>query len=100
MYVSSAGAGAGDCEGEAALEPNCGNDQPVAKLLRSSLEPLLIKHQVRRWAFGLLLLHLWFGSHSTLCSCFSETVAFLSSFPHSSIANNDVCVGCCVFTLC
>lgn len=47
MYVNSDGPGAGDCEGDAALEPNCGNDQPVAELLRSSLEPLLIDHQVR-----------------------------------------------------
>lgn len=46
MYVNSGGAGAGDCEGAAALEPNCANDQPVAKLLRSSLERLLIKYEV------------------------------------------------------
>lgn len=46
MYVNSGGAGAGDCEGSAALEPNCANDQPVAKLLRDNLERLLIKYQV------------------------------------------------------
>jgi len=46
MYVNSGGAGAGDCEGAAALEPHCANDQPVAKLLRDSLERLLIKYEV------------------------------------------------------
>lgn len=48
MYVNSGGAGAGECEGSAALEPHCANDQPVAKALRSSLEPLLVEHEVGR----------------------------------------------------
>lgn len=46
MYVNSGGAGAGECEGTAALEPNCANDQPVARSLRASLEPLLMEHKV------------------------------------------------------
>lgn len=46
MYVNSGGAGAGDCEGPAAMEPNCANDQPVAKLLRDTLERLLLEYEV------------------------------------------------------
>lgn len=47
MYVNSGGPGASDCEGSSAEEEHCANDQPVARLLRSSLEPLLIRYQVR-----------------------------------------------------
>lgn len=46
MYVNSGGAGAGACEGAAAEEEHCANDQPVSALLRSSLEPLMVEHQV------------------------------------------------------
>lgn len=46
MYVNSGGEGAGACEGAAAEEEHCANDQPVSALLRSSLEPLMIEHQV------------------------------------------------------
>ena len=46
MYVNSGGEGAGDCQGAAAEEEHCSNDQPVAKSLRESFEPLLIEHQV------------------------------------------------------
>lgn len=46
MYVNSGGAGAGDCEGAAAEEEHCANDQPVSALLRASLEHLLVEHQV------------------------------------------------------
>ncbi|CAM9187858.1 unnamed protein product [Ectocarpus fasciculatus] len=52
MYVNSGGAGAGECEGAAALEPNCANDQPVARSLRAALEPLLIEHQVDLAVYG------------------------------------------------
>ncbi|CAM9414414.1 unnamed protein product [Laminaria digitata] len=52
MYVSSGGEGAGDCEGAAALEEHCANDQPVAKLLRDSFEPLLIEHEVDLGVYG------------------------------------------------
>lgn len=47
MYVNSGGPGASDCEGSSAEEEHCSNDQPVARLLRSSLEPLLLRYQVR-----------------------------------------------------
>lgn len=50
MYVNSGGAGAGDCEGPAAMEPNCANDQPVAKLLRDTLERLLLEYEVSQSA--------------------------------------------------
>lgn len=65
MYVNSGGAGAGDCEGAAAAEEHCANDQPVAKLLRSSLEPLLIKHQVS--CFYCCCLFLFFCLFSNGC---------------------------------
>lgn len=60
MYVNSGGAGAGDCEGAAALEPNCANDQPVAKLLRDTLERLLLEYEVSE-AVNRSLSGVWFG---------------------------------------
>eukprot|EP00903_Cladosiphon_okamuranus_P008291 g7978.t1 len=52
MYVNSGGAGAGDCEGPAAMEPNCANDQPVAKLMRDTLERLLLEYEVDLAVYG------------------------------------------------
>eukprot|EP00752_Nemacystus_decipiens_P007459 g6665.t1 len=52
MYVNSGGPGAGDCEGPAAMEPNCANDQPVAKLLRDNLERLLLEYEVNLAVYG------------------------------------------------
>lgn len=46
MYVNSGGEGAADCQGAAAEEEHCSNDQPVAKLLRESFEALFMEHEV------------------------------------------------------
>ncbi|CAM9462002.1 unnamed protein product [Discosporangium mesarthrocarpum] len=59
MYVSSGGPGADEC---AATDPiPCSHDQPVARLLRSELEPLMMMYGVD--------LALWGHHHSYQRSC-------------------------------
>ncbi|CAM9341268.1 unnamed protein product [Ectocarpus sp. 12 AP-2014] len=78
MYVNSGGAGAGECEGAAALEPNCANDQPVARSLRSALEPLLLEHQVDLAVYG------HHHSYQRTCRVANETCVGPSSRSYSS----------------
>lgn len=50
MYVNSGGAGTGSCDGDEDEDlgrtENCANDQPVASLLRYSLENVLVENKV------------------------------------------------------